>query len=81
MTTTPIATDLLAIRVQLDEMEQKMRAGVHGAEKRLGFSAVCSSFRKLAAAQEALRELSCLVSPMPKVEEPSAQELMEQGYM
>lgn len=73
--------DLNTIRGQLDEVERRMRATVVGAEKRLGLDNVLKSFRLIAVAQEALRELAVTVHPMPPAKEPSAEELIAGGYM
>jgi hypothetical protein len=76
-----VYVDLTTIGEQLDEVERRMRATVFGAEKRLGLENVLKSFRLMATAQEALRELSVTVHPMPPMKEPSVEELMAGGYM
>jgi hypothetical protein len=76
-----IYADILAVRILLDKIEEKMKAGIYPAEKRLGIEAVLTCFLALSKAQEGLRELDVAVRPPIECPMPSAEWLMAHGYM
>ena len=77
-----IYDDILEVREDLTVIRKNMRKTVVEAEKRLGVEAVLKAFRLLAEADQALVELYNTVRPAPPPPpEPTAEELMEAGYM
>jgi hypothetical protein len=76
-----IYADILAVRILLDKIEEKMKAGIYPAEKRLGIEAVLTCFLALSKAQEALRELDVAVRPPIEDTPPLDDWLKANGYM